>query len=171
MSKKTWMCYSLKCHPSLCPPPPPPAPLGVAGIIFRTRMCFKISGIVDEEIVAYSLSFQVHARLWPCWRVVCNCGVAVREDNDVVTIDMCHGPWRRTSPRVIQKSRRPLGNRMRIRRYGSGQSTRFKVCDIDFFCLARLSNIFLWRSSSSTVGCRAGDYELPPATTILCQFR
>ena len=106
-------------------------------------MCFKISGIVDEEIVTYSLSFQVHARLWPCWRVVCNCGVAIREDNDVVTIDMCHGPWRRTSPRVIQKSRRPLGNRMRIRRYGSGQSTRFKVCDIDFFCLAQLSNIFL----------------------------
>ena len=26
-------------------------------------------------------------------------------------------------------------------------------------------------SSSSSVGCRAGDYELPPATTILCQFR
>ena len=98
---------------------------------------------MDEESVAYSLSFQVHARLWPCWRVVCNCGVAIREDNDVVTIDMCHGPWRRTSPRVIQKSRRPLGNRMRIRRYGSGQSTRFKVCDIDFFCLAQLSNIFL----------------------------
>ena len=88
---------------------------------------------MDEESVTYSLSFQVHARLWPCWRVVCNCGVAVREDNDVVTIDMCHGPWRRTSPRVIQKSRRPLGNRMRIRRYGSGQSTRFKVCDLDFF--------------------------------------
>ena len=88
---------------------------------------------MDEESVTYSLSFQVHARLWPCWRVVCNCGVAVREDNDVVTIDMCHGPWRRTSPRVIQKSRRPLGNRMRIRRYGSGQSTRFKVCDLGFF--------------------------------------
>ena len=26
-------------------------------------------------------------------------------------------------------------------------------------------------SSSSSVDCRAGDYELPPATTILCQFR
>ena len=26
-------------------------------------------------------------------------------------------------------------------------------------------------SSSWSVGCRAGDYELPPATTILCQFR
>ena len=26
-------------------------------------------------------------------------------------------------------------------------------------------------SSSSSVGCRAGDYELPPATTIRCQFR
>ena len=25
--------------------------------------------------------------------------------------------------------------------------------------------------SSSSVGCSAGDYELPPATTILCQFR
>ena len=29
----------------------------------------------------------------------------------------------------------------------------------------------LTSSSSSSVGCRAGDYELPPATTILCQFR
>ena len=26
-------------------------------------------------------------------------------------------------------------------------------------------------SSSSSVGCREGDYELPPATTIPCQFR
>ncbi|XP_068726460.1 uncharacterized protein, partial [Montipora capricornis] len=72
-------------------------------------------------------NFEVQARIWPCWRVVCNCGVAIRENNDVVTIDMCHGPWRRTSPRVVQKSRAPLGNRMKIRRYGSGQSTRFKV--------------------------------------------
>ncbi|XP_020631665.1 von Willebrand factor D and EGF domain-containing protein-like [Orbicella faveolata] len=72
-------------------------------------------------------NFEVHARIWPCWRVVCNCGVAIRENNDVVTIDMCNGAWRRTSPRVVQKSPRPLGNRMRIRRYGSGQSTRFKV--------------------------------------------
>ena len=29
----------------------------------------------------------------------------------------------------------------------------------------------LTSSSSSSVGCRAGDYELPPATTIPCQFR
>ena len=26
-------------------------------------------------------------------------------------------------------------------------------------------------SPSSSVDCRAGDYELPPATTVLCQFR
>ena len=32
-------------------------------------------------------------------------------------------------------------------------------------------NLILQSSSSSSVGCRAGDYELPPATTILCQFR
>ena len=99
---------------------------------------------MDEERVTYSLYFQVHARLWPCWRVVCNCGVAIREDNDVVTIDMCHGPWRRTSPRVIQKSRRPLGNRMRIRRYGSGQSTRFKVCDLHFFLSRPAIKLIFW---------------------------
>ena len=31
--------------------------------------------------------------------------------------------------------------------------------------------VSVWKHSSSSVGCRAGDYELPPATTILCQFR
>lgn len=84
-------------------------------------------------------NFEVQARIWPCWRVVCNCGVAIRENNDVVTIDMCHGAWRRTSPRVVQKSRQPLGNRMRIRRYGSGQSTRFKVCSVFYVILFRFS--------------------------------
>lgn len=109
---------------------------------------------MNKEIVTYSLSLQVHARLWPCWRVVCNCGVAIREDNDVVTIDMCHGPWRRTSPRVIQKSRRPLKNRMRIRRYGSGQSTRFKVCDLDF-SLPRpvIKPIFVKESPRNNLNC------------------
>ena len=71
--------------------------------------------------------------------MVCNCGVAIRENNDVVTIDMCNGAWRKTSPRVVQKSPRPLGNRMRIRRYGSGQSTRFKVNYI-LNCLFHSSN-------------------------------
>ncbi|XP_019619601.1 PREDICTED: von Willebrand factor D and EGF domain-containing protein-like [Branchiostoma belcheri] len=37
--------------------------------------------------------FEVQTRLWPCGngQVTCNCGVAVREDNDIIIIDLCHG--------------------------------------------------------------------------------
>ena len=36
---------------------------------------------------------------------------------------------------------------------------------------AKLATLQTLSTSSSSVGCRAGDYKLPPATTILCQFR
>jgi hypothetical protein len=106
--------------------------------VFNQRLCVQskimcsikdyIRTYVSKSNKWYSLFFkQVQSRIWPCWKVVCNCGVAIRENDDVVTIDMCNGAWRRTVPRVIQKSKQPLGNRIKITRYGSGQSTRFKV--------------------------------------------
>eukprot|EP00794_Sanderia_malayensis_P012371 gene12371-13641_t len=33
--------------------------------------------------------FEVHVRTWKCASVSCNCGVAVREGDDVVVVDMC----------------------------------------------------------------------------------
>merc|ERR1712030_46648 len=33
--------------------------------------------------------FEVHVRTHRCARVSCNCGVAVREGDDVLVIDMC----------------------------------------------------------------------------------
>eukprot|EP00794_Sanderia_malayensis_P012364 gene12364-13634_t len=33
--------------------------------------------------------FEVHVRTWKCSSVSCNCGVAVREGDDVVVVDMC----------------------------------------------------------------------------------
>ena len=89
-------------------------------------VCWHIIGKVYKLVSLILL--QVQTRIWPCWRVVCNCGVAIRENNDVVTIDMCNGQWGRTVPRVIQKSRKPLGNRIKIKSFGAGQRTRYKVC-------------------------------------------
>ncbi|XP_070543546.1 von Willebrand factor D and EGF domain-containing protein-like [Ptychodera flava] len=48
--------------------------------------------------------FEVHTRTWRCWRVACNCGVVVRENNDVVGVTMCDGEWGKTAPRVIKYS-------------------------------------------------------------------
>lgn len=33
--------------------------------------------------------FEIHTRLWTCWSVTCNCGVAIREHNDVIVLDTC----------------------------------------------------------------------------------
>ena len=35
------------------------------------------------------LTFEVHVRTWKCAAVTCNCGVAAREGNDVIVVDMC----------------------------------------------------------------------------------
>ncbi|XP_070541659.1 von Willebrand factor D and EGF domain-containing protein-like [Ptychodera flava] len=48
--------------------------------------------------------FEVHARTWRCWEVACNCGVVVRENNDVIGVNMCDGEWGKTAPRVIKYS-------------------------------------------------------------------
>ncbi|PFX18968.1 Neurogenic locus Notch protein [Stylophora pistillata] len=33
--------------------------------------------------------FEIHTRLWTCWSVTCNCGVAIREHNDVIILYTC----------------------------------------------------------------------------------
>ena len=39
--------------------------------------------------------FSIHARTHRCWRVSCNCGVVVKEGEDVITVNYCgnrHNP-------------------------------------------------------------------------------
>ena len=43
--------------------------------------------ILDDNF--YSLFIQVQARTWKCASVSCNCGVAIREGDDVIVVDMC----------------------------------------------------------------------------------
>ncbi|XP_078683796.1 von Willebrand factor D and EGF domain-containing protein-like isoform X2 [Branchiostoma floridae x Branchiostoma belcheri] len=69
--------------------------------------------------------FEVHSRVWRCWAVSCNCGVAVREGDDVITIDMCDGPFGHTAPTVRLRSPQEPARGTRVTRNLSGRS--FKV--------------------------------------------
>lgn len=55
-----------------------------------------------------SRHFEVHVRHWLCreaWFVACTCGVAVREGNTVLAVDMCGGRYKGTPrPKVTQLS-------------------------------------------------------------------
>ena len=54
------------------------------------RACANYTSSYRTEI-RYRLDFaqQVHARTWKCGSVTCNCGIAVREGDDVIILDMC----------------------------------------------------------------------------------
>ncbi|XP_078585634.1 von Willebrand factor D and EGF domain-containing protein-like [Branchiostoma floridae x Branchiostoma japonicum] len=77
--------------------------------------------------------FEVQARLWPCnfgrpdRAVTCNCGVAVRENNDVIIIDLCQGVYGRASPDLTIKSPHPLAHGTRITRSGGSTSSTYTI--------------------------------------------
>lgn len=74
-------------------------------------------------LILYSL--QVHARFWSCSKLrkpgFCACGVATRDGDDVIVIDMCNGRFMETSVQISIKSKLPLAKGIRITEAISGK--------------------------------------------------
>lgn len=73
----------------------------------------------------FSYSFQVQARFWACSKSrnpgFCACGVAARDGDDVIVIDMCSGRFMETSVQISIRSKLPLAKGIRITEAISGK--------------------------------------------------
>ena len=73
---------------------------------------------------------ETHVRFWDCSnsggkRVSCVCGFVSREENDLITVDMCNGQYGETIPQV--SIRNIEGRRIKTRIYESRQGKILKV--------------------------------------------
>ena len=71
------------------------------------------------------LMAQVHNRIWDCGgsseRVSCNCGFVVREDNDVIAVDMCDRTNElETEAQIRIKSPPPVSSGVKIKQARNG---------------------------------------------------
>ncbi|XP_072181253.1 von Willebrand factor D and EGF domain-containing protein-like [Diadema setosum] len=71
-----------------------------------------------------SREFEVHSRIWNCGgigeQVSCNCGFVAKEDNDVISVDMCDGNLLETRAEVRVKSPLPLTDGVKIKEAKNG---------------------------------------------------
>lgn len=72
---------------------------------------------------------KIHVRTWRCHTVSCNCGIAVREGDDVVVVDMC----RDNVPRARFASTVEPRKGTTITRNNNGKS--FVVCGLHVWSL------------------------------------
>ncbi|XP_077980229.1 von Willebrand factor D and EGF domain-containing protein-like [Glandiceps talaboti] len=71
---------------------------------------------------SYKQVVYVDIRTKECWSVSCHCGVAIREDNDVLSIDMCHAKADKPYPRIQKLSREKLSKGVKITRDKGGKT-------------------------------------------------
>ncbi|XP_041472580.1 von Willebrand factor D and EGF domain-containing protein-like isoform X1 [Lytechinus variegatus] len=68
--------------------------------------------------------FEVHTRIWNCGgiseQVSCNCGFVAKEDNDVISVDMCDGNVLETRAEVRVRSPQPLTDGVKIKQAKNG---------------------------------------------------
>ncbi|KAL3847177.1 hypothetical protein ACJMK2_018101, partial [Sinanodonta woodiana] len=53
---------------------------------------------------------EIHIRTWKCNAVACICGVAVRDENDIIVVEMCHGEQGKTFPRTYIRNLAAFSN-------------------------------------------------------------
>ncbi|XP_038048782.1 von Willebrand factor D and EGF domain-containing protein-like isoform X2 [Patiria miniata] len=68
--------------------------------------------------------FEVHNRIWNCGglidQVSCSCGFVAREDNDVISVDMCNGNVFETTAEVKIRSPLPLSDGVKVKEARNG---------------------------------------------------
>ncbi|XP_033115335.1 von Willebrand factor D and EGF domain-containing protein-like isoform X2 [Anneissia japonica] len=68
--------------------------------------------------------FEVNSRIWNCGgakdEISCNCGFVARENNDIISVDMCNGVLLETQPEVKIMSLLPLEDGVKIKESKSG---------------------------------------------------